>query len=165
MGSSHVYFVFFFKQEITTMEKPNFLKLLPAILGFAALALPAVSVEKGSFSFWLFGAVWTGEGLETNTLFQGELFEKHEEIALIIVTGILFAAGAALSLLSTLNVLKLQKLGWLPGVVMLAGVPFYFIGLASTELLLVAPLVLNIACGAVGGVWALVDGIKATRPA
>jgi hypothetical protein len=147
------------------MEKPNFLKLLPAILGFAALALPAVSVEKDSLGFWFFGAIWEGEGFDTITLFQGELFGAHPEIGLIIVTGVMFAAGAALSLLSTLNVLKLQKLGWLPGVVMLAGVPLYFIGFAGTELLLAAPLVLNVACGAVGGVWALVDGIKATRPA
>jgi hypothetical protein len=96
---------------------------------------------------------------------MGEPFEKHPEYIMILVSGIVIVVGAVLSLLSAVNVLKLGKLGWLPGVVMLAGVSLYFIGVIGNELLLIAPVVLNVACGAVGGIWALVDGIKAMQPA
>jgi len=142
------------------MEKPNIMKLLPAILGFAALAVPAFGFEKDGIAIWIFGGVAAGG--EVGTL-SAEISEKHPEMVLMSISGIVFAVGATLALLSALGVLKLGKLAWLPGVIMIAGAPLYFIGLAETEILLIAPVVINIACGALGGVWALVDAIKSTK--
>jgi hypothetical protein len=153
------------RNGVSPMEKINFLKILPAILGFAAFAVPALGFEKDGIALWMFGAVAEDGVFSKYNLFMGETFEKNPQLILLLVSGIVIVVGAVLSMLSALNVVKLGKLGWLPGVVMLAGASLYFIGCIDTEMFLIAPVVLNVACGALGGVWALVDGIKATRPA
>jgi hypothetical protein len=105
------------------MDKQKILAFLPALLGFAALAVPNVGYnEKGLAASWLFGAI----------IFSGEFeminFANSEStsIAFLPISGIVFAVGALLALLSALGVLKMGKFAWLPGVIMIAGGPLFF---------------------------------------
>ncbi len=140
------------------MEKPNILKILPAILGFLGFALPAIGGDNGDVAIWSFGALIE----EGESHFLKGLYTAESESAIILmpISGFVFVVGAVLALLSALGVLKLGKVAWLPGLIMIVGVPLFFIGTGDTEILYVAPVVINVICGGVGGVWALVDGIK-----
>nr|MDO8086743.1 hypothetical protein [Candidatus Sigynarchaeum springense] len=79
------------------------------------------------------------------------------------ISAILLAAGAVLALLAGLGVLKMGKVAWLPGVLLIAALPLYIIGTADTEILDAAPVLANLICGAVGGVWAIVNAVKAGK--
>lgn len=146
------------------MEKPTILKVLPAILGLAALGVPALGVEKFA-AIWIFGFFSNsdGDGENTWTVFEPlpEEFENHPEMVLMPISGVIIGVGAVLALRAMLGVLKLGKLEWLPGVLMIAGVPLYFIGLAMMEIIAIAPVVINLACGALGGTWSIVNVMKA----
>ncbi|MEX2682192.1 MAG: hypothetical protein Q6373_011360 [Candidatus Sigynarchaeota archaeon] len=144
------------------MEKPDLLKLLPAILGFAGLAIPAFSARY-PVVFWVFGGYASDSGFDMINFASAGLLEDNPKLLLILVSAILLAVGAVLALLSGLGVLKMGKVAWLPGVLMIAALPLYMIGTWETEILEAAPIVVNLICGAVGGVWSIVNAVKANK--
>lgn len=142
------------------MNKDLLVKLIPALLGFAGILVPNMGFEYGPVSIWLFGLIAQSDGN-----FDDINFGKSQQYVPMPVVAVLFGAGATIALLAALGVLNLDKVAWLPGAIMLSGVATYFIALAGTEIFMGTPVVLGIACAATGGVWSLVNAIKAGKPA
>ena len=86
-------------------------------------------------------------------------------VILFIVFLAIDVGGIVLHILGLTNILKLAKVAWLPGLLMIIGMGFptfyFFMALGGGFL-----LPLGIIFGLIGGIWVLVIAIKASkRPA
>jgi hypothetical protein len=140
------------------MANEKILQFLPAILGFAGVAVPCFGIVY-PIVFFSFGGFFS-----ESSEFQVINFEEHPELWLFPASTAVLAVGAVLALLSVRGVVKLHKVAWLPGTIMLAGVALYIIvasALGGGEIIIAAPILAGPALGAVGGIGSIVMATKA----
>nr|MDO8110138.1 hypothetical protein [Candidatus Sigynarchaeota archaeon] len=144
------------------MDKVKLMVLLPSILGVLGIALPAnIRITGDGFVlFWMIGFFVDEERAEFLNI------GKFPYLSLFLVSGIVLAAGEVLFFLAARGTLKLGKMTWLPGTVMVAGMALYMImagPVTQGEILLYAPIPAGLACGMLGAIWTLYAEIKAIR--
>jgi hypothetical protein len=122
------------------MERNQLFNLIAALLGFAALGLPAngtVPDDGPNYLFWMISAYFSSKSPEDGLqfIFAGT-DPEHEALAIPFYASFgLLAAGSVLLLLIALPNSKIKMpVAWLPAVLSIAGIATYVLVGATLEL-------------------------------